>query len=437
MEGNVLEEILKYEKIIIYGAHLTALECARWMIGHEKKNSMIGFAVTDLKGNPSGMLGFPVKKIEAYKEYKDMDNRLVVVIAMPEKYHSIAEEHSRQLGFDIFIKINLESMSKIKGQHLLKEQVNYPQLPFTLREDRKDVSWLDMMAIEKDNYYKFPTLFYLDEKEVFAEASHFKFNEDYVKICGQYRNLHMLPTGKAYSDHEKKITDIINVYAMFSVWDNIRIKSKQTDSWIFPVQVGSKLTDQRQGELCDDTGEHISDKNGIFAELTGAYWIWKNRKASNYKGLCHYRRHFMISEKEIRALEHNQIDVLLTIPRYVPGGIKNMFLAETPVKEEAFQSMLSAVGELSPDDKTDFEQYMDSVFYYPNNMVIARNDIYDGYCAWMFPILFRMAELDMEKSYGHETDRHIAYAAELLTSYFFIKNKDRYCIAVTDYWLLG
>ena len=43
---------------------------------------------------------------------------------------------------------------------------------------------------------------------------------------------------------------------------------------------------------------------------------------------------------------------------------------------------------------------------------------------------------DIETGYGHERDRHIAYAAELLTSYFFLKKKRGLKLAVTDYRFL-
>jgi len=444
MSGNLLEEALEAEEILIYGAHLVALECARWLIVQGKRDSILGFAVTVIDGNPDELLGFPVRQIE---EYKTTNSQQVVIIAMPEKYHNAAEEAGRRIGFRRFIKISLESMSKIKGLRLLAEQVHYPQLSFTLKENRRDVSWLDMVepkfidraednGTKRERHYKFPTLFYLAEKKVFAAASSLDFYKDYEKVCGKYRNLHRLSLKKAFEEKEKKVTDILRIYAVFSEWDSTKVNNGQNVPWICPVQVGSKLTDRKYGNLSDDTGETISEKNRIFAELTGDYWIWKNRKNSEYKGLCHYRRHFVISEEEIRALKGNAVDVLLTTPRYVPGGIKNMFMAETPVKEEVYQSLLSAIDDLSPDDKTDFEQYMNRAFYYPNNMVVAKNEIYDAYCAWMFPILFRMLEMDMERNYSHETDRHIAYAAELLTSYYFVKNKDIYDIVVTDYQLL-
>ena len=444
MSENILAEALEAERIIVYGAHLVALECARWLMQKGKGKNIIGFAVTDMEGNPNELLGLPVKRID---EYENKDEHPVVVIAMPEKYHSITEEYGKRLGFGRFIKISLENMSHIKGLQLIADQMNYPWLPFTLKENKTDGSWLDMAEgsavrsgcrFEKENkcYCKFPTLFYLDEKEVFSDTLNFNFCESYKKICGKNKNLHMLPVNKRCLSDAGKETDILNIYALFSEWDSAKVKSRQSDKWIHPLQVGSKLAKQRYGSLFDDTGANISEKNRLFAELTGAYWIWKNRNTSEYKGICHYRRHFMISGTEITALKSNNIDVLLTTPRYVPGGIKNMFLAETPVKEMVYQSILLAVKDIYPDDIDDFERYMDSGFYYPNNMVIAKNDIYDAYCKWMFPILFRMSEIDVKTNYGHETDRHIAYAAELLTSYYFVKSRENYNIAVTDYQLL-
>ena len=144
-----------------------------------------------------------------------------------------------------------------------------------------------------------------------------------------------------------------------------------------------------------------------------------------------------MTEQEVMAADQNGIDVILTIPRYVPFGIKSMFLAETPVKEPVYEMMLQTIKECHKEDVDAFCEYMDECFYYPNNMVVARANIYDDYCEWIFPVLMRMLELDKETGYGHETDRHVAYAAELLTSFYFVKNRERYRVAVTEYRFEG
>lgn len=428
-------------RILIYGAHLIALECARWLINEGVSDKIAGIAVTDMEGNPDRLEGIPVRKIE---EYSDQDQELTVVIAIPEKYHAEVEKYGRDKGFDRFLKVGTTDMSELKGKRFLLLQKNFQDFPYFLEEDENDPSWLNLYegkdgsssGAEKKKicHYEFPTLFYLEDRQVFKETMGFSFQRDYKKICGQYRNIHTLPCDMEQRIDEKELRKTLSIYMAFSEWDCTRIEVCQYVPWIRPIQLGCSLTEQRRGSRCDDIGENISDKNRSFAEMTGAYWIWKNAAGSKYKGLCHYRRHFIVSADEVMSLEKNKVDVILTTPRYVPGGIRNMFLAETPVKEQVYDKMLRAISEIFPEERQEFEDYMECCLYYPNNMVVAKNHIYDSYCAWIFPILFRMAEMEKECGYFHEGDRHIAYAAELLTSYYFVKNRDTYCIAVTDYY---
>lgn len=433
MDG-ILEKALEADKMIIYGAHLVALECVRWLIQKGKKDQILGFAVTDIRENPDELEGFSVRKID---EYMGQCSEPLVIIAAPKRHHNDMEKYGRELGFQRFLKIDLEMMSRIKGKKLISEQQNYPQRTFTLEENENDPGWLNMFQGESgsENHWKFPTLFYLEEEKVFKEALKCDFQKEYGKLCGYNRSLRTFSAEYQQTTNITEIKKVANIYMAFSQWDTEQTGARQYEPWISPIQVGSSISRGSKGELRDNTGDHISQENGRFAELTGAYWIWKNGTGSKYKGLCHYRRHFVISKEEILSFDNNGIDVILTIPRYVPGGIKNMFLAETPVKDKVYKGMLQAISEQAPEDRDEFEAYMDSCFYYPNNMVLARSEIYDSYCGWMFPILFRMGEIDLETGYEHWKDRHIAYAAELLTSYYFVKNNGNYCVAVTDYRL--
>lgn len=417
-------------EIVIYGAHLIALECCRFLVDSGKGNQIVGFAVTDKHENPDELEGFQVKEIS---EYAGRCQTCTVIIAMPEKYHEAVESHARSKGFWNFIKVNLEKMSVIKGRQLIVELQENFGCSFILEKNANDSSWLDIRekGDKKNRTYKFPTLFYKTITEVLEEAGKISLQEKYHEILGTYRNLHVISDG--VWDTAEPASDIMKIYMGFSRRDSAKAAVDVYDSWICPLQLGERDPERNIFCLYDDVGESISDKNSIFAEMTGAYWIWKNISSTAYKGLCHYRRHFIITENEIKALERNGFDVILTTPRYVPYGVGNMFLAETPVKKRVYEAMHQAVGECAPEDSENFESYMKSCFYYPNNMVIARNDIYNAYCEWIFRILFRMLDIDLETGYGHGADRHIAYAAELLTSFYFAKNKDNYRIAVTDY----
>lgn len=426
------DELKKTEgKLLIYGAHLVALECCRFLIDYGKGSCIVGFAVTNKEDNPEELEGYQVEEIHAYIEQCKL---LTVVIAMPKKYHDVVESYAQGKGFRKFIKVGLEEMSVLKSRQMLEEQQKWSGLTFHMEENVHDRSWLDIRAAEmtQQTYFKFPTLFYRKTEDVFKEVSKTAFLEASQEVLGQYRNLCLI-SEKLVMKAERPISDILQIYMVFSRYDSASISIKEYAPWIYPLQAGGRNSKQEISCLYDDTGETIADKNSVFAEMTGAYWIWKNRNWAAYKGLCHYRRHFIISEEKIRTLEQNGIDVILTIPRYIPYGVGNMFLAETPVKKELYEIMIYAVQECAPEDVLMFKAYLESCFYYPNNMVIARNEIYNAYCEWIFKILFRISDIDARREHGNRNDRHIAYAAELLTSFYFVKNRDVYRIAVTDY----
>ena len=46
------------------------------------------------------------------------------------------------------------------------------------------------------------------------------------------------------------------------------------DGMYVPLQVG-RACHQPLGYAGDDTGDHISELNAYFSELTGVYWLWK------------------------------------------------------------------------------------------------------------------------------------------------------------------
>jgi Domain of unknown function (DUF4422) len=57
--------------------------------------------------------------------------------------------------------------------------------------------------------------------------------------------------------------------------------------WIRPIGVNGFFS---PAFLNDNTGDHISDLNSYYCELTAQYWAWKNFKA-DHVGFYHYRRY--------------------------------------------------------------------------------------------------------------------------------------------------
>ena len=419
---------------MLYGAHLVALECYRDICALGIGDRVIGFAVTDMEGNPSEIEGKPVRAIDAYVEFA---NNCLVIIAMPVKYHDSVERHARELGFNDFKPIPLEQMSEIKGERLISSYGG--TLPYTVKKSSNDPTWLDLYA---DGLWgiircKYPTLFYLNEVEMIRLSA-----DLYKKYCICLEHIadikSLTDTGK------KKEKNILNPKECFQIYmaidKSVSVLSPELhiDPWVKPLHVGSRNEKSDYDKVFDDEWmDSLTDRNGFLAEMTGAYWIWKQSKKTEYKGLCHYRRHFVLSEDDVVLIHNASVDVILSTPRFVPGGMHKMFEVETPVKKEVFENLFSAIDDVALNDREEFERYIETPFYFPNNMVVAKSEIYDEYCAWIFPILLRMIEIDLETGYGHANDRHIAYAAELLTSYYFVKRKGELKIFFTDYKFYG
>ncbi len=95
--------------------------------------------------------------------------------------------------------------------------------------------------------------------------------------------------------------------------------------WVRDIQVGAVLTDLRMKDLTDMTGDNISEKNPIYCELTGLYWMWKNMiirgAKEDYYGLYQYRRVLDISEEDLRRISAGNVDAVLPYPMiHVPDS---------------------------------------------------------------------------------------------------------------------
>ena len=209
-----------------------------------------------------------------------------------------------------------------------------------------------------------------------------------------------------------------------------------TPSYIFPIQVGANLTDQIIAGLQDNIGDNISDKNRNYCELTATYYAWKHSSAP-YKGICHYRRIFDISDMKMQELlaVQEEWDVILPYPSVHYPDISAQH--SRYVKEKDWNVMVQALEELAPEY---LEAYKRSIlsgerFFHNYNMLIARAPIFDDYCDFLFKILERTEELVTPRGW-ERADRFAGYLGENLTTLYFLKNRERWKIAYTGkIWL--
>ena len=163
------------------------------------------------------------------------------------------------------------------------------------------------------------------------------------------------------------------------------------DAIYAPVQAGASLTERIPGYQSDNTGDNISQRNARYSELTVLYWAWKNLDA-DYLGLAHYRRHFAgTGEQGILCSEDAQ-QLLSKAPLILPR--KRDYIIETVESHYAHTSygvhldiLRDVVARLEPDYYPALEKHLTQRKAHICNMLLARRDIADAYCSWLFPLL--------------------------------------------------
>jgi len=214
---------------------------------------------------------------------------------------------------------------------------------------------------------------------------------------------------------------------------NLQTKLFDPD-YVTSIQVGAAKTDVKIADVLDSVGDNISDKNGNYSELTGLYWIWKNRLENRYYGddcyygLAHYRRLLELSEDDLLRFKDNDIDVVLPYPMPYEPDIEEhhkRYLADME-----WNAVLQALQKLQPEYARAFKGILKQEYFYNYNIIIAKSNVLKDYCSWLFPILFRIEEINDPKK-EKEPNRYIGYVGETLETLYFMYNKNNLRITHT------
>lgn len=228
------------------------------------------------------------------------------------------------------------------------------------------------------------------------------------------------------------------IYMARSVKDRPLINSPVLPGYVYPLQVGADDASVRIADLADNKGENISDKNKNYSELSGLYWIWKNKLHSvgipegderQYFGLAQYRRMLVFSEDDLLRLPDNDVDVVLPYPMPYEPNIHAHH--ERYLKEEDWNALLTALAELQPEYAEYFPKVLEQQYLYNYNVILAKKHVLREYCEWLFPILERTEELSVPKG-KDRSDRYIGYMGETLETLYFIKNADKLNVVHTE-----
>ena len=243
----------------------------------------------------------------------------------------------------------------------------------------------------------------------------------YYANAGEFMPLEVLPFGF----HKPKV----QMY-MAKFYKDKPLRSEYCHpEWMIPIQVGAALCEERVAGTLDCEGENISAKNVNYSELTGLYWIWKNRliqKAAGdeneYYGISHYRRMLELSEEDLSRLIDNDVDAVLPYPMPYEPDIEEhhrRYLADADWK-----ALCRALEELWPEYAEAFSQILKQQHFYNYNIILARKSVLAEYCSWLFPILERVEQLSTPKGWERQ-DRYIGYMGETLETLYFMYNRDR------------
>lgn len=183
----------------------------------------------------------------------------------------------------------------------------------------------------------------------------------------------------------------------------------------------------------DNLGENISEKNVLYNELTGLYWIWKNSK-EDIVGLCHYRRFFVDGwGKAINLLVGKNKGytgrnyIYYQLSKY-DAIVHNLSIALPSVKKHyckcnspiGYLCLQEAIAEISPDYLDSFERVMNGSKIHFLNMIIARRELVSRYAEWLFDILFE-TEKRIAFHIGKVPDREMGMLGERLMDVWLLK----------------
>ena len=434
-------------QLIIYGRGLIAEEYVRYLEGHGDGADVAVFAVTKMNGQGKKYCGRPCMEIqEAIRRYPEAD----IHLALQEKYHAEVIDLLKELGRMPKEIIGLHRMTELLGEQGLR-QISAVCPNLTVQKSPHDYSMLELFP---HHHPERKFTFYPMTQVPLSEADVRNLRETVAQ--GEAKSLPL--EGKVAAT---RLTDEVYL-AMATSQKDAKVSLENLPDYIHPVMGGAATYDgPRIAEMAyDDEFERESAKpsplgkgdreavdevatqsisayNSLYSELTVAYWLWKKAPKANYLGLCHYRRHFVLTEEIQEALSEGTVDVLLTTPRLTFPNVHKYFatLPVTTMDEQDFQLMQRLIEQEDSEMAKFSKDFLEGQIHFPNNMLIAKRDIYLDYGNFMFKVLQGMQEHYKEKGIPRP-DRYLGYVGELLTTVYFAYNRGRWRTRFIDYRLL-
>jgi hypothetical protein len=376
--NDIIERLRKADKIAIYGAKVIAygIYSSLWKVFGIRPNV---FLVSDTTRNTRMIDEIPVKAISDEKAI----NQYLILIATPEVYHEDIRVNllKYEVGNTIFVNSHIE---------YLIMSAYYTQF--------SDLKCLGINCFTSD----------LDEEEIDKNVID-KDNKAVAKIL----------LVKSQGDVQLKESH--------STWE------AAMKEWVFPFQAGKANAVRIVADDGDDCGINISSKNDNYSELTATYWAWKNVD-SKYKGIFHYRRLLKWDSQVLAYMEDGKADVLLPLPFLCYPDTSVQY--KRYISEQDIQVFLAIMKQIYPTQWDEIKKIINGHYLYNYNIVVAKAEIFDQYCQWMFPVLEAIEEYYQTRQVIRN-DRYLGYIGEVLTScYFLLHRKELKLVHSEKIWLI-
>ena len=196
--------------------------------------------------------------------------------------------------------------------------------------------------------------------------------------------------------------------------------------------------------LKENNGENISNLNKYYGEVSGIFWIWKNRlndKGKNdWVGNCHYRKLWLnnLYNKKQKLSLNSLYSNLLNIDNQIfkdcdavqvqPIILKKETLFQQFDKVHKNNVLKNCVNFLTSTEREKFLNHLNGNKICGLNMFITKTSFFKEYCENLFPWLKKCLDYCVNNNLCNDYNTRLpAFLAERYTSYWFSQNaKSKY-----------